>query len=389
MYRIATEDHRALIASDSIYQGYSRNDIHSLHEKNLYQLGEDRMLTTLLLKHFADMSLSFVPVACCWTVVPDSFKVLLSQRRRWINSTFHNMWQLMKISIQCGFCCLSMNAIVILDMIFYMILPSGMIYAILYTYTVIADEESINIVTISLYIALIGFQMIIFLVRSRIDYILWFLIYLILGIPVFYFLLPIYSFWNMDDFSWGTTRQVDGAEKENKGSAPVNDLDIAGYGAGEAVMEEEDTNSSSSEADVPPPMAIRVASRTVPPSTTTQSTKSSHESIARSNLGPIDIDDFNDDVELAIPQDVLADCFGGDFAVESPREATFADSHRITARDDEVGNFGGSRNDARCGTARKVSSGGSTTSSLTASTSSSKRSARSPTRPDPPPLQEI
>jgi hypothetical protein len=27
-------------------------------------------------------------------------------------------------------------------------------------------------------------------------------------VPVFYFLLPIYSFWHMDDFSWGQTRQV-------------------------------------------------------------------------------------------------------------------------------------------------------------------------------------
>ncbi|KAL3768781.1 hypothetical protein ACHAWU_006882 [Discostella pseudostelligera] len=28
---------------------------------------------------------------------------------------------------------------------------------------------------------------------------------------VFYFLMPLYSFWHMDDFSWGTTRQVSGA----------------------------------------------------------------------------------------------------------------------------------------------------------------------------------
>jgi len=27
-------------------------------------------------------------------------------------------------------------------------------------------------------------------------------------LPVFYFILPLYSFYHMDDFSWGTTRQV-------------------------------------------------------------------------------------------------------------------------------------------------------------------------------------
>jgi len=28
----------------------------------------------------------------------------------------------------------------------------------------------------------------------------------ILAIPVFSFFLPLYSFWKMDDFSWGSTR---------------------------------------------------------------------------------------------------------------------------------------------------------------------------------------
>lgn len=37
----------------------------------------------------------------------------------------------------------------------------------------------------------------------------------ILAIPVFSFALPLYSFWNMDDFSWGNTRVVTG-EKGKK-----------------------------------------------------------------------------------------------------------------------------------------------------------------------------
>lgn len=35
----------------------------------------------------------------------------------------------------------------------------------------------------------------------------WMLFY-ILAIPVFSFYLPLYSFWRMDDFSWGQTRVV-------------------------------------------------------------------------------------------------------------------------------------------------------------------------------------
>lgn len=83
MYRTFTSDGRSLIAQDDVFSEYARNDIETLHEKSLYHLGEDRMLTTLLLKNFPDMRLSFVPEAICWTIVPHAFFILLSQRRRW------------------------------------------------------------------------------------------------------------------------------------------------------------------------------------------------------------------------------------------------------------------------------------------------------------------
>jgi len=39
----------------------------------------------------------FCPQAVCKTVVPDTFRMLLSQRRRWINSTVHNLSVLVMI----------------------------------------------------------------------------------------------------------------------------------------------------------------------------------------------------------------------------------------------------------------------------------------------------
>lgn len=216
MYRMKTDDGRSLMAADSIYQSYRRNDITSLHEKNLYHLGEDRMLTSLLLKYFPDMSLHFVPIAACWTIVPESFTILLSQRRRWINSTFHNMWELLKVQTMCGFCCISMNAVVLLDILATMVLPSGVLYAIAYTYVAIEDQQGMSFLSVLMFGILIGVQTLIFILRGRIDYLLWFVVYILLGIPVFYVILPIYSFWHMDDFSWGTTRQVDSAKNKKK-----------------------------------------------------------------------------------------------------------------------------------------------------------------------------
>ena len=64
MYRLYTpHELQPLLTSDRIYSEYSRNDVTSLHERNLYELGEDRMLTTLLLQNFVGMKLSFVPEA--------------------------------------------------------------------------------------------------------------------------------------------------------------------------------------------------------------------------------------------------------------------------------------------------------------------------------------
>ena len=87
MYRIIADDGTPLLPGDGVLYEYSRNDVETLHEKNLYHLGEDRMLTTLLLKYYPDRSLTFIPEAACWTIVPHTFRILLSQRRRWINST--------------------------------------------------------------------------------------------------------------------------------------------------------------------------------------------------------------------------------------------------------------------------------------------------------------
>ena len=44
-------------------------------------------------------------------------------------------------------------------------------------------------------------------------------------VPVFYFILPLYSFYHMDDFSWGTTRQVGQSQTLTRQRA-VRNLDV-------------------------------------------------------------------------------------------------------------------------------------------------------------------
>ena len=56
-------------------------------------------------------------------------------------------------------------------------------------------------------VAVYGLQALVFVLRMKWDMVGWMVFY-ILAIPIFSFLLPLYSFWRMDDFSWGATRVV-------------------------------------------------------------------------------------------------------------------------------------------------------------------------------------
>jgi chitin synthase len=223
MYRIIADDGTPLLPGDSVLYDYSRNDVETLHEKNLYHLGEDRMLTTLLLKHYPDRSLTFIPEAACWTIVPHTFKILLSQRRRWINSTVHNMFELLKVNTMCGVCCVSMKVVVFIDLIATMILPASYCYAMYLLFLVFFEDLPVSTILLILYAIIMGVQVVVFILRSRWDYIWWFFIYFTIGLPVFYLVLPTYSFWNMDDFSWGKTRAVGGSAAANAAAGEDDD----------------------------------------------------------------------------------------------------------------------------------------------------------------------
>ncbi|KAL7513257.1 hypothetical protein ACHAXN_010967 [Cyclotella atomus] len=253
MYRIIADDGTPLLPGDGVLYEYSRNDVETLHEKNLYHLGEDRMLTTLLLKYYPDRSLTFIPEATCWTIVPHTFKILLSQRRRWINSTVHNMFELLKVNTMCGVCCASMKVVVFIDLIATMILPASYCYAMYLLFLVFFEDLPVSTVLLILYAIIMGVQVVVFILRSRWEYIWWFFIYFTIGLPVFYLILPTYSFWNMDDFSWGKTRSVGGSAANNAssggGDADADDDDDEEEEARSLMDKDRDTRGYSDDED--------------------------------------------------------------------------------------------------------------------------------------------
>lgn len=204
------DDWVPLIIKPEIVKEYSQSEVTTLHQKNLLLLGEDRFLTTCLLRTFPNRKMMFLPQARCRTVVPDTFSVLLSQRRRWINSTIHNLMELVLVRNLCGTFCFSMQFVVFMDLLGTIVLP----IAISLTYMLIVGmafsppktfEQAIPVMMLG---AVLGLPAILILITTRkVVYVFWMLIYL-LALPIWNFLLPVYAFWHFDDFSWGETRFV-------------------------------------------------------------------------------------------------------------------------------------------------------------------------------------
>ncbi|CAO3630731.1 unnamed protein product [Cunninghamella blakesleeana] len=231
MYRLKARkgdgDWIPIITKPEIVQEYSSNTIDTLHQKNLLLLGEDRFLTTLMLRNFPFRKMVFTPQAICKTIVPDEFKVLLSQRRRWINSTIHNLFELVLVRNLCGTFCFSMQFVVFMDLIGTLSLP----VAIVLTVVLIANMARTQITDFStavplvlLIIVLFSPAFLILITTRKWVYLMWMMVYLC-ALPIWNFVLPVYSYWHFDDFSWGETRKVEGETKGDDHSKAEGQFD--------------------------------------------------------------------------------------------------------------------------------------------------------------------
>lgn len=164
---------------------------------------------------YSDIDLLFSFLQICKTVVPDEFKVLLSQRRRWINSTIHNLFELVLVRNLCGTFCFSMQFVVFMDLIGTLSLPVAIVLTVVMVVS-IATTKITNFQTAVplclLIIVIFSPAFLILITTRKWVYLMWMIVYLI-ALPIWNFVLPVYSFWHFDDFSWGETRKVEGEKK--------------------------------------------------------------------------------------------------------------------------------------------------------------------------------
>ncbi|KAJ3570648.1 hypothetical protein NP233_g4269 [Leucocoprinus birnbaumii] len=216
LYRVRTADKgRPIIISNRIIDEYAEPNVDTLHKKNLFSLGEDRFLTTLLMKHFPTFKTKFCPDAVARTMAPESWRVLFSQRRRWINSTVHNLCELVLLPELFGFCCFSMRFFVFIDLLGTLILPATVVYLMYLIIVVATRAAAFPQIAIIMLAVVYGLQAIIFIIKREFMLVGWMVVY-VASYPIYSFFLPVYSFWCMDEFSWGNTRVVVGEGKEKK-----------------------------------------------------------------------------------------------------------------------------------------------------------------------------
>ncbi|KAI1082776.1 glycosyltransferase family 2 protein [Whalleya microplaca] len=213
-----------ILANPDVVEHYSENVVDTLHKKNLLLLGEDRYLSTLMLRTFPKRKQVFVPQAVCKTTVPDEFMVLLSQRRRWINSTIHNLMELVLVKDLCGTFCFSMQFVVFVELMGTLVLPAAIAFTFYVVIISIVSPEP-QIIPLVLLALILGLPAVLVIVTAHSwSYVVWMFIYLI-SLPIWNFVLPTYAFWKFDDFSWGDTRKTAGEKVKKSGHENEGEFD--------------------------------------------------------------------------------------------------------------------------------------------------------------------
>ncbi|KAJ1787782.1 hypothetical protein LPJ67_003081 [Coemansia sp. RSA 1938] len=102
-----------------------------------------------------------------------------------------------------------MRFVVFLDLFGTITMPTTVFYFAYLIYVAVTGLADVGYISLILIGAIYGVQAIIFILRREWQHVGWMIIY-IMAYPLWSFVLPVYSFWHMDDFSWGNTRVVVG-----------------------------------------------------------------------------------------------------------------------------------------------------------------------------------
>jgi chitin synthase len=204
LFRLKQNDEPTI--NTNIISKYTK-EAEGIYERNLLDLGEDRYLTILIIQEYPTKHLAYISEAKSYTNVPNTFNILIDQRRRWTNSLITCLILLAtKPPRQNIIKHLSMYLIITMELFIIFLLPLVIVIGLINSVISITIQGySLLPVVITVIIILINFIITVFVVR--IDMMIRFVPFFTY-LPVFSIIIPLYSIINLDNLKWGLTRDT-------------------------------------------------------------------------------------------------------------------------------------------------------------------------------------
>jgi len=215
----------------NIIDNYTK-EANGLYEKNLLELGEDRFLTVLIIQEHSEKKLSYISDAISYTNVPNSFKVLLCQRRRWTNSLIVCLALLaIKPPVQSFFRHVKMYLVIIMELFIIFLLPIVILIGLINS-IISLSIQGFSVMPVVITSVIILLNLLISLAVLRFDMAIRFFPFFTY-LPVFSIIIPIYSILNLDNLNWGKTREAHILNDSNSDAleivTPKEDIVVMGH----------------------------------------------------------------------------------------------------------------------------------------------------------------
>lgn len=176
----------------TVLRGLAKPQSNTMHMQNVLLLGEEKLMPLVLLRSHPNHRLGFEPEAVGYATLPTNFFSLQGLQTRNIRASFHTQLEMQRVSWQLGFTYWVLSTTELLDMIFSMPI-------IVYLYGVfgrsVRQYGMAYVIIACSFTGLVVLHILFFLLRRQFRYILWFVLYCLLSLPLFAVWFPILAVW--------------------------------------------------------------------------------------------------------------------------------------------------------------------------------------------------
>jgi cellulose synthase/poly-beta-1,6-N-acetylglucosamine synthase-like glycosyltransferase len=173
----------------------------TLHTKHAVMLGEDVFISTLLLQRWPNSKIGYLPTVTAKTLAPSAFGQIVKKERANISIRFHNLIELWRTSSIMGLSLVT-KFWVLLELLWILLMPAFCLYSYWILLRALFLEPQQWVVAGAFMIVAFALAILNPLIELKLNYLVGFFLYLTVGLPFYYFFLPLYTFLTQDDFLW-------------------------------------------------------------------------------------------------------------------------------------------------------------------------------------------